>query len=435
MLAVVVFVAPLLVRNQRAYGAPFGPPEFVVLHQGVTPGAGKSEEKLRLNLTSAFVQLCEPNSQPPWWRVPVRQMGERVMGTLPTARDSYAFQGLSRSEELKKIYAVVAPDADVTSTGVLLPALGLAATMVAWRRRRTRDGELALVWAVVLTAFVVFLHWRLQWHPYLFRFLVLGTPWLAVLVIWWLQALPRRLGISAGIVTAATTLHGFVAGTTDTYQAGWPATMQPAQSTGFYVYAQIRDWARTLDRPEEPVRPCLQVNAPLAAFYRQQPLRRVLPGKASALQGRTMADIVHPGEGWLIVPVAACMGREGRVMGRTWLFDGDPRHPYSVAAWRALQPGESPVPLLYRNGVVAQEGGLRRELLIRGWDNGAVSLQLRNAGPAAVKFIVASSLGAAAYELAQGARLLLALDVPADGLLPVAIDFPVGGAIEAQLAP
>ena len=148
-----------------------------------------------------------------------------------------------------------------------------------------------------------------------------------------------------------------------------------------------------------------------------------------------MADVVRPGEGWLILPVAECIGREGRMMGRTWLFNGDPSHPYSVAAWRALQAGESPVPLIYRNRVVTRDEGLRRELLIRTWDGGVVWLQLHNSDAHRVKFAVAVPLGRAEYELPAGGRLLITADVPANGLLPMAIDFPAGASVEAQLVP
>lgn len=428
-LAVTLFVLPLLVRNQQAYGHLLGSREFVALHQG----AG-SDEKLRLNLASAFVQLCEPNSQPSWWCDPVRRVGESVLRGLPE-RDPYAFENLNRRANLEKVYAIAAPDADVASTGVLLPGLALIAVIVAWRRRRTRDAELALVWAVALTAFVLFLHWRLQWHPYLFRFLVLGAPWLAVLVAWGLQALPGRLPVLAWLLAGAATLHGFHAAMTNTYQSGWPATMQPGQSTGYHVFSGMRAWTRTLDRPEEPVRPALDVNAPLAAFYRLEPARRVVPEKLSALAGRRAEDVVRPGEGWLIVPVAEFFGHEGRVLGRTWLFEGDERHPYSVAAWRALQPGESPVPLLYRNRVVEQATGLRRELLIRGWDSEPVRVQLHNAGGAAVKLTVSTPLARAEYELAAGKQLLLGVDLPPEGRVPVAIDYPADAVIEVRLAP
>ena len=79
---------------------------------------------------------------------------------------------------------------------------------------------------MAIAAFVVFLHWRLQWHPYLFRFLVLAAPRLAVLVVWGLQALPSPLRLVAWVVVGATTLQGFGAAMLDTYQSGWPATVR-----------------------------------------------------------------------------------------------------------------------------------------------------------------------------------------------------------------
>jgi len=428
-LAVAIFVLPLFVRNYQTYGHPIGPPDFIAWHEGTS-----SAEKLRLNLASAFVQLCEPNSQPPWWRRPVAHLGESVMHGLPET-DSYEFNDIHRRANLEKVYALTAPDADVTSTGLLLPALALVAVAVAWRRRREPAAALVLTWAVALAALVVFLHWRLQWHPYLFRFLVLGAPWLAVIVTWWLQTLVRRWGPMVWFVVGVTTLHGFVAGMTDTYQSGWPATMHPEQSTGYHVFAQMRGLAQTLDRPSEPVRPALAVNAPLAAFYRLEVSRRVVPERLSALQGRRAEDAVRAGEGWLIVPVAEFLGREGRVLGRVSLFAGDESHPFSVVAWRALQPGESPEPLLYRNRVVPHKGGLRRELLVRGWDNKPVRLQLRNAGAETVKLTVATPLSAAGFELAPGRQLLLELDLPPEGRMPVAVDYPVGASVAAGLLP
>ncbi|MEJ1973231.1 MAG: hypothetical protein WDM96_12450 [Lacunisphaera sp.] len=430
--AVAIFVLPLLARNQHAYGDIFGPRDFVVWHQGVTPGPRESVEKLRLNLASAFAQLCEPNSQPPWWRTAIRAAGESVIRGLPE-KDPYAFDGIDRRANLEKIYAVAAPDADVASTGGLLPALGLAACVAAILRRRQPDAALALAWAAMLAVFVVFLHWRLQWQPYLFRFLVLGAPWLAVLVAWGLQTLPSPVRLVAWVVVGATTLQGFVAATFNTYQAGWPATMQPAQSTGYYVFAQWHAWSAALDRPGEPVRPALEVNAPLAAFYRQEPARRVLPEKLSALKGRTAEAVVRSADGWLVAPVAEFFGREGRVMGRTWLFEGDEHHPYSVAAFRALQPGELPVPLLYRNRIVPRGGGVRRELLVRGWDAAPVYLELHNAGAGAVHFTAFAPAGRIENDLPAGARLVLEVSLSPSGFAPVAIDYPGAGQIEARL--
>ncbi len=432
--AFALFVLPTLARNQEAYGYIFGPRDFVVWHQGVTPGPRASVEKLRLNLASAFAQLCEPNSQPPWWRAAVRKTGEEVIRDLPE-KDPYAFDDINRRANLEKIYAVAAPDADVTSTGVLWPALGLAALVIALMRRETPGRGTALAWAAAIAAFVVFLHWRLQWQPYLFRFLVLGAPWLAVLVVWGLQALSSPVRVVAWVVAGATALQGFGAAMLDTYQSGWPATVRPAQSMGYYVFAQWRAWSAALDRPDEPVRPALDVNAPLAAFYRQESARHVAPEKLSALKDRTAEACVRPGDGWLVVPVAEFLGHEGRVLGRTWLFGGDEHHPYSVAAFRALQPGEAPVPLLYRDRVVPQGDALRRELLVRGWDAAPVRLEVRNAGTAPAHFAVRTPDGQMENDLPAGLRLVIEVKLPATGLGPVALDYPAGARLEARLVP
>ena len=437
-LAAAVFVLPAAWRNRQAYGGLFGPEEFVVLHHGENPGLAGSLEKLQLNLTSAFVQLLEPNSQLAGWRRMARSVGETVMAHLPE-QDPYAFEGLNRRANLRKIYDVAAPDADVTSTGVLLPLLGLAAAVTAWFRRKTPGGELALVWSAALAAFVLFLHWRVQWHPYLFRFLGLAAPWLAALVVWWIQLLPWRERAIAWIVTGAATLSGFGGALFNTYQSGWPAIVRPAQSAGSFVYESWRAWSAGLDRPGEPLRPALAVNAPLAAFYRQETPRRVVPEKLSALPAGPAEAVVRPGEGWLIVPVAQFIGREGRVMGRTWLYDGDEHHPYSVVAFRALRAGEQPQRLVYRNRFFEKDGQMQREFLVKNWQSAPQRLELSNPGPATCHYTVYSSVGGTAGDLTPGARLLLEIPLPPDAVSIFGVGYPKpaagAGWVEVRLLP
>lgn len=441
ILAVAVFVLPVLVRNARAYGGVLGPENFVVWHHGKTPDLRGSEEKLRLNLTSSFAQLCEPNSQPPWWRSATTAMGAAVIRQLPE-QDPYAFDELNRRANLEKIYAVAAPDADVSSTGVLLPGLGLVAVMVAWRRRRTPDGELALVWAAAIAAFVLFMHWRVQWHPYLFRFVVLIAPWLAVLVAWWLGTLPRLLCVAAWTLVAAASVHGFGAAMFDTYQSGWPAVTRPGQSVGFHLYQNWRDWSAGLDRPAEPLRLALPMNLPLAAFYRQQPIRLVAPRRLSALASDRASEAVHVDEGWLIVPAAKFIGREGPVMGRTWLYEGDEHHAFSLAAYRALGAGERPVPMLYRNRLTGTDTTRRHELLVRTWDSEPVQLELINTGGTAATFTLGTPLGGTTGVLPPGARLRVEVPLPADVVSLITVDIPkavagtvVPAALDVRLVP
>ncbi len=436
-LAAAVFVLPVTLRNLQAYGGPFGPEEFVVAHHGKTPGFAGSVEKLRLNLASSFAQLLEPNSQLPGWRAMARAMGEAVIAHLPE-QDPYAFEGLDRRANLRKIYAVAAPDADVASTGILLPVLGLAAALTALMRRKTPDGELALLWSVALAAFVLFLHWRVQWHPYLFRFLGLAAPWLAALVVWWIRILPWRERAVAWIVTGAATISGLGGALFNTYQSGWPAISHPAQAAGSYVYEGWRDWSARLDFRDKPLRVALGVNSPLAAFYRQESSRRILPEKLSALPATSAEAVVQPGEGWVVVPVARFFGKEGRVLGRTWLYDGDEHHPYSVAAFRALRAGEQPAPMIYRNRLFERGGQVQREFLVRNWSATPLRLELSNPGAASCHYTVYSSVGGTEGDLAPGAHALLELPLPmAVSLFGVGYTKPGpnGGRVEVRLLP
>lgn len=418
ILAAAVFVGPSLWRNQQAYGGWAGPADFVEWHHGRL-----SREKLKLNLASAFAQLCEPNSQPPWVRAPIRSLGEAVIDVLPEA-DPHAFDGLNRRANLKKIYAVAAPDADVASTGVLLPVLVLLAAGTALLRRGRPGAELALCWAAVIAGLVLFMHARVQWHPYLFRFLVLAAPWLAALVCWWLVMLPRWPRLLGGTLLAVATGQGFLAANFDTYQSGWPAYTRPEQSFGYHLYSGWRGWSSALDARDEVLRPALAVNAPLAAFYRQAAGRRVETARLSQLSPVSAETAVQAGAGWLIVPAARFMGNEGRVMARTRLHDGDAGSPFSLAAYRALQEGEHPSPVLYRDRVVKTPELLRRELQIRVWDSEPVRIELFNSGPEANRFTLRTPTDTLHQEIGGGRRLWLEVALPSNAISAVTLEHP-----------
>lgn len=421
-LAVALFLGPSLVRNYRSYGGWIGPADFVVWHHGATPGLHGSVEKLKFNLASAFAQLCEPNSQPPWWRWPARTLGEGVIARLPE-QDPYAFDGLDRRANLRKIYAIAAPDADVTSTGLLLPVLGVLAAITALFGRPTPGREFALIWTSGIVGFVLYLHWRVQWSPYLFRFLVLATPWLSVLAVWWVGLLPRWARIGMWTILGATTAHGFGAAWFDTYQSGWPAYVRPGQSTGYHVYQHWRAWSAELDQPAEPLRVALPMNLPLAAFYRQQLVRTVDPLRLSALAAKQSQDAVSAEDGWLIVPAMHFLGREGDVMARVWLHEGDERSAFSLAAFRALRPGEHPVPLLYRNRVISTASVIRHELRVRSWVTAPVRLQLFNPGRTPCHFVLIAPSGAMRGEVAPGMRLWVEAEIPAGIVSSVAVEY------------
>lgn len=415
LLGALIFVGPSLWRNQQAYGGWAGPADFVEWHHGRL-----SLEKLKLNLASAFAQLCEPNSQPPWFRPPVRALGETVASVLPE-QDPHAFDGLDRRANLQKIYAVTAPDADVTSTGVLLPLLGLLAALTALGKIRSPGAELALLWVLATAGMVLCMLWRVQWHPYQFRFLVLAAPWLAVLVCWWLARLPRGLRWGLQAVVALTALHGFAATLFDTYQSGWPAYTRPGQSFGYHLYASWRNWSAGLDSAEHMLRPALPMNLPLAAFYRQQPERRVEPWRFSELDAAEAEQVVRDSGGWLIVPAARFRGKEGRVMARAWLYDGEADSPFSLVAYRALREGERPAPVLYGDRLVRTPGLVRREMQIRAWE--PVRIELLNPGSVACRFTLRTPRDVLDQEIGAGRRLWLEVVLPPDAVSAVSLEY------------
>lgn len=112
------------------------------------------------------------------------------------------------------------------------------------------------------------------------------------------------------------------------------------------------------------------------------------------------------------------MGREGRVMGRTGLFN--------LAAYRKLQPGEQPQPLLY--GYRARKLGdmLRDELLLRTWVDVPVRLEFFNPRSTACRFELCTPTATLTEEVPAGARLMLEVPMPVDIPAWVTIDYAPG---------
>lgn len=436
LISTAVFLGPTLIRNRQAYDGVAGPRDFVVWHQGEIASWNDSWAKLRLNLSSSLAQLAEPNSQPPWWRAQVRALGEKLVRSQPTS-DPYVFDGIDRRENLEKIYALGTPDSDASSTGLLLPVLAVLAGLLACVRWRTATAGIALLWFAAIAGLVLVVHVRLQWHPYLYRFLVLGAPWLAVLVAWGLGQWPRLLRVVGWTVALATTAHGFTGALFFTYQSGWLAVASPVQLFSYRAYVELRQWAAALGPVDQPLRPALDVNAPLAAFYRQDPARRVVPQSLAKLRGLRAEDIVAREPGWLIAPAAEFIGREGRVMARSSLRNGDEGNPFKLVAFRALQPGEEPGTLLYRNRLVETGASIQRQLLVRTWSAAPVRLEIANVGTEAVHFVVRTPFGEASNELSAGGRWWFEAVLPSDRAAPVVIEYPRvrGVRLEARLLP
>lgn len=333
-LAALLVAVPGWVRNAQAYGSVMGPVEARQQQHGAALSTAEHGQKLGLNLTTTLAQLFEPNAQPPGWRESSRRIGETLARAQPRA-DKFSFDGLDRRANLEKVLQLPAPDADVTSCGVLslvLLAVGLVAALF---RRPQFEARLVLVWGGGVGCFVLCLYALLQWHPYSFRFWTLVAPWMAVVAAWGLESLPRPARLAGWVFVGGSTLLVFGSSTSGTYQAGWPAAMQPQQGLSFTVFSQVRQWTRTLDPSSATLLVALPVNQPLAAFLRTGEARRVELRRLSE-QPPTAELAVRQLEGWLVVPAGHFSGREGRVEKREWLFFGDAKSPFSLAAYRRL---------------------------------------------------------------------------------------------------
>ena len=182
------------------------------------------------------------------------------------------------------------------------------------------------------------------------------------------------------------------------------------------------------------------MNLPLAAFYRQQPERRVEPWRFSELDAAEAEQVVRDSGGWLIVPAARFRGKEGRVMARAWLYDGEADSPFSLVAYRALREGERPAPVLYGDRLVRTPGLVRREMQIRAWE--PVRIELLNPGSVACRFTLRTPRDVLDQEIGAGRRLWLEVVLPPDAVSAVSLEYhrvaegsgPVGR-VEFRLLP
>jgi hypothetical protein len=109
----------------------------------------------------------------------------------------------------------------------------------------------------------------------------------------------------------------------------------------------------------------LPYNRPVAAFYRLSDGRTVVPEYEPGARVPTAESWLGGRNGWLIVPAARFQGREGDVVGETWLYHGDGGHPFSLAAYRTRRPGEAPPPIIYRRERSAEPHLTRLAMVVR----------------------------------------------------------------------
>lgn len=413
--AALILVVPGYWRNQVMYGSLFGPRDAVVLHHGEFASPAHYAEKAVCNLGTSAVQLLEPTAQPFWLQDVSRAAGEKLAGRMPAEADAYVFIGQSRRGQLERVMQLAAPDADVVTCGIISVVLFLGGLLAAAVARKREGAGQILVWSAGVLVYLLVQHGLVQWHHWAFRFMVLAAPWVAVAGVWGLGALTRKLRVAVWAVVLVSAADVFVMVQARTSQAAWPALTQPERSASYFYYRNWRTWAGQLDQADAPLRLAFPIDHALASFYRLDPPRPVAIERLSDIKGLTAEAAAGSAPGWLVVPLEQFMGREGRVMGRTGLFN--------LAAYRKLQPGERPQPLLYSYRAQKLGEKLRDELLLRTWPDAPVRLEFANPRTSACRFELRSPTAVITQEVPAGEKLVLEVPVPADIPAWVTIDY------------
>ena len=430
-----LFAGPSYLRNYRDFHSIFGPHDAVLLHHGGPLTAIEHGAKLGQNLATSAVQLLDPTAQPFWCQEPSRRFGNALLPLLPNVDDRYLFlHTLTRRALVGLILQQPEPDADVISFGalpVLVFCLGGLVAAVRWRRNDATAAQV-FVWFSGVVLFVLVQHALVQWHQWAFRFLILAAPWIAVVGVWFVARLSRYLQLAAWVVVVTSALQVFLVIQIRTSQAAWSAVTRPGAALAGFLYSNLQTWAGQLDGLDRPMVLACPINYPLGAFYRLASGRTVAMRHFTELERGTAEDGVNPEGGWLIVPANQFKGNEGRVMGRTWLFNGQENTPYSLAAYRALRPGEIPAPILYRAEHSFLSDGIERRLLVKSWQS-AVDVRLHNPAAVSWHFSIRTGGGEWAGALAAGREIELTVSVPTGMPAEMVIGFHTDGSNEARL--
>jgi len=420
VVAGLLFATPGWWRNHTAYGSWAGPREAVVLHHGESASPAHYPEKMMRNLGTSAVQLFEPTAQPFWLQGPSLALGVVLTARQPAQPDDYVFIGQSRRAQLERVMQMTEPDADVVTCGVLAALLFLAGLLAAgFGYARLPGAPQVLVWGAGAVIYLGTQHALVQWHHWGFRFMVLAAPWMAVGGAWAVTRLPRlwRIAVWAGLLVSAGDV--FLSVQTRANQAAWQAVTRPSRAAAYYQFSHWRAWAARLDRPQEPLRLAFPIDRELAAFYRLDPPRRSTIESLSGLRADTAEAAVGAAPGWLVVPLEHFMGREGRVLGRIG--------PFEIAAYRALQPGEEPQPLLYRLQARKLAEKNRDELLLRTWAGVPVRLELTNPATAPCTVVLKSPTGTVNTTVPARGSLIVDMPMPPDVLCWVTVDYAPPG--------
>lgn len=415
LIGILLFAGPSFFRNWQAYGSALGPSEWVKKHhQGFDSIAGQLH-KLHWNVTASLVQNFAPLSQPLGLRTTSAAIADTLMQQLPPV-DAYTLPGLNRKEMLERILRLPAPDADVGAFGLIPFFLFVTGSVLAVTRGKKGNGSLIAIWSAGVVLFLVFFHAMQQWHPYAFRYFVLVAPWVAIVAAWGIEQVGRAWSRVAWALVTLAAMDVCWTVTMHQHQGGWKSATHPTRSLGSFVTRGWSEWSRGLGRPDEPLLLALPEERPISAFYRQWPPRTVEFLSARQQNAATAEEMVRGKTGWIIVPVTRFMGREGRVAGRAWLFSDDENSQFSVAAYRALDAGEKPEPIVYRQKLVSTVNSLRHEFLVKAVEGGTIRLLVTNPADIPIAFTWSTPLSQQEETLPARGKTILELPMPPDAV-------------------
>jgi hypothetical protein len=426
LVAGLVFVAPSYWRNLKTYDSLLGPPEAVLLHHGPHLELKQRFDKLRVNLETSTVQLLDPTAQPFWCRTALRELGRKLVSALPAADDPYLFlHDYPRQILAEGILQQTQLDADIASCGMFAMVLFvLGGAIAVWRWRDGMQAQIA-IWSLGVGAYLLTQHALVQWHQWAFRFAVLAAPWMAVAGASAINNLGSRWRTALWIIAFVSCGEIGWRAQFETRQAAWPSLRRPDEGMPQYLYSHWHAWAEQLDETNVPMRLALPINSPIGAFYRTEIRRPVVMEKFSALHGTTAEQAVAGESGWLIVPALKFMGREGNVMGFTFLYGGEGTSGNSLAAYRTLRPGETPRSVIYRATRELTPTRLHRIMLVRSWNTEA-RLNLQNPGTRSCRYRIKTAAQKYEGDLGAGENISVVLRTSADYVNEIEIEIDSG---------
>jgi len=420
--ALLLFVGPSYWRNIDRYHSLFGPPEAVVLHHGPSLDFAHRFDKLCINLKTSSVQLFDPTAQPAWCIGILRDIGQKILPTLPDRDDPYLFlHDFPRRILGAGMLQQTEPDADIISCGMLAVILFVAGAVLAIGRRRC-DGDMQIaIWSTGVVGYVLVEHAVVQWHQWAFRFAVLVAPWVAVAGAWAINRVSGRWRRVLWTVAVLSSVEVAARVQFQARQGAWQAYFHHPSGLPQIIYSHWRGWAEAFDSEDVPMRLALPINYPLAAFYRTNAHRTIEMVKLSELSQPTAEAALNQQDEWLVVPAIRFMGREGNVAARTWLWGGENNSIHSLAAYRSLRAGEIPSPVIYRNVREPMADGVKRILLVRSWKE-TVNIRLHNPGKLSWRYEGQTSSGKDSGLLAANDEITVTLKVSKEYVSEVAIE-------------